>query len=483
MQQNLHRTNSTEDDTGPSSIFKPSWLSVSLLVFIFILPLFIHYNVRLGKPGQWRLVPAHSHFGDQPHYMVMLASLVEDGDLDPSNNYYNALIKRDSSAGLYLGGVPLDHHSILVNKITGEKYTWTALYHYGNLQRIGPENSYREGENIPFAHHYLFPRDLSPEKAAQINLENFREVPLHPPGLPLFAALFVFPFRHSKYLDTAALTLTVLVTLAGLYFLYLTLKHYAPDKAFLITASLAFATPLWLYSKTFFTEPYVAAFLIASYYLVVIKNLEWPGGALLGIAFLMKPASAVALVIFFAWLLYRKEYKRAAAFCIPPALAGAAMLFYNNAMMGSPLAFTQKYITGNPIAGILGTLFDLNSGFFPFAPVLILALFGFRDFFRDKKEEAWLTAGLIVAFILAGGFWKFWDGMTGYASRLLIPIIPLCGIPLAYFLQENREKGRMTAFFILLTLSVLINAPAAFDSIYCWKRPPWAVFRYILFKS
>lgn len=453
---------------------------VALLIIVFISPLFIHYSIRKGKSDRLLFLIAHSHFGDQAHYMVMLSSIIEDFDLDLTNNYHNARINKTSSAGMYLRGMNLDHHTILVNKKTGEKYIWTGIYHYHNMERLSPTNHYYPGENVPFSHHPYFTSGIPPEKLAEIDLADFREAPVHPPGLPILASIFLFPFRYSPYVDTAALMLTVIVSLAGLYFLYLTLLHYVPDKALLVTSVVAFGTPIWLYSGTFFTEPYLAAILIIAYYLIMIKKSDIPGGILLGMGFLVKPTFALVAVVFIAYLLVKKEYGRLLCLLIPVIISVVAILFYNYTILGSPFAITQKFLPGNPLTGLVGALFDKSSGFFMFAPVLILSFFGYREFFKKKKEDAVVSAAILIIFITLTALWKYWHGMTGYACRLLVPVIPIFAIPLVFFPEGRKNGWRLWGFYILLALSMLINCPAAFDSIYCWKKPPWAIIQHII---
>jgi hypothetical protein len=46
--------------------------------------------------------------GDEPHYLVMLHSLLNDGDLDVSNNY-DAARRGSIDVGALRAGAPLDH--------------------------------------------------------------------------------------------------------------------------------------------------------------------------------------------------------------------------------------------------------------------------------------------------------------------------------------------------------------------------------------
>lgn len=447
------------------------------LALLFASPMFLLFFVQVGSPGRLVFRIAHSHFGDQAHYMLMLSSLVEDGDLDTGNNYRNARERLTSSAGLYLRGADLDHHTILVNKRTGQKLLWNSVYHAFNLQRLSPENRYQPGDDVPFSHHYLY-SSLPLEKLAALDISAFREVPIHAPGLPLLAAAFLFPFRHSPFIDTAALGLTVLVSLGGLYGLYLTVRHYAPGQAWLTVAVIAFATPLWLYSKTFFTEPYQAAFLIWAFYLVAVKKRDLAGGVFLGLSILTKMAFAPAVAVFCLYLLARREPGRLLRLCIGPAAAVAGMMAYHQWMMGSPFALTQSFILGNPLLGLAGLLFDVRYGLLPFSPVLILAVPGFACFFRQNRNDAALALALTLCFVAVSSFWKYWWG-GAYSCRFLVPVLPLLGLPLAFCLKEWQGRRRIWIFYVLLAMSLIVSVPNTFDSVYCWGRPPWAVLRYI----
>jgi hypothetical protein len=57
--------------------------------------------------------------GDEPHYLLVLNSILFDHDLELQEDYERAKLGPDA------GEIPLpDHHTIIVNRRTGEQSTW-----------------------------------------------------------------------------------------------------------------------------------------------------------------------------------------------------------------------------------------------------------------------------------------------------------------------------------------------------------------------
>src|SRR3954466_11624466 len=70
---------------------------------------------------------ARLYSGDEPHYLVLLNSIVRDGDLDVSNNY-RAVHRGDDQAGEHFKLSPLDHHTAWVAH--GQYTRWSDVYEF-----------------------------------------------------------------------------------------------------------------------------------------------------------------------------------------------------------------------------------------------------------------------------------------------------------------------------------------------------------------
>ena len=142
------------------------------------------------------LAPPMVVSGDSPHYLVMINSLIEDGDLNVKNNYDQAL-QGDWDAGARFRGFLIDRH----------------------------------------LDHSVDAKERS----------------FHTPFVPLILAGLVFPLRGTKWVEPVCIWLIMAGTLAALWFLAVQIK--SP----LWAAAVALGTPLWCFSRDVWTEPWTAA--------------------------------------------------------------------------------------------------------------------------------------------------------------------------------------------------------------------------------
>lgn len=134
--------------------------------------------------------------GDSPHYLVIVNSLVSDGDLDLRNNYDR------SEAGFWDAGA----------RFRGQ----------------------------PIARHV--------EEDSK-----GRQWSIHPPFLPMILAFFSWPFRGTVWVESVSIWVSLAGAAIALFFLARKRGGNATS-AFLV----AFATPLACYARDLWTEPWIA---------------------------------------------------------------------------------------------------------------------------------------------------------------------------------------------------------------------------------
>ncbi len=179
------------------------------IVLVYALSSLLAGPVVPGRPSEtahWKLGPVYLGrpivtWGDPPYFLVMVNSLIEDGDLDLGNNYDQAR-DGDWDVGTRFRGTDLDRHVEID----------------------------REGHALSF----------------------------HPPWLPAVLAALVCPLRGSEWVESACIWLTLAATLAGLGWCF-RLAGFTPGWI----AVLALATPLWAYARDVGTEPLHAVAWIA----------------------------------------------------------------------------------------------------------------------------------------------------------------------------------------------------------------------------
>src|SRR5579872_3281676 len=95
---------------------------------LFLLLLALMWSVSRLEfvPHQgFQIVPTQAISGDEPHYVLVINSILFDHDLEIKDDY-----KRVAAGGIEAGalfrGIKISHHSILIDYVSGEHYRWMA---------------------------------------------------------------------------------------------------------------------------------------------------------------------------------------------------------------------------------------------------------------------------------------------------------------------------------------------------------------------
>lgn len=421
------------------------------VLFLYVLPSLIQFNYSENQKI------THVYFGlpmmqtgDEPHYYAVLYSLVNDGDVFLTNNYDNALYNNGSDLGNKKWGI-FDRHTRIFdakNKIT-TSFNFTDTVHGRiDLRHVPKPNTC------------------------------VTEISGHPIGLPLFAAILLWPFKNTAVLEHLAIYLTIVFSIIGIYLFYELMLFYHKNEmtAMLFTFVLAFATQYWHYSKTFFAEPYLASFLIISWYLVALKKKYFIPGLLLSFGFLIKYPFAITIASFYFYFAHKYffdnahpkkeehfQIKQGVIFTIPILCGLFFTLYLNYVFTSNPLTLNQAYAVNFVVSfqGIINWLTNLTFGLLTFSPVLIFAFFGIKRFFNEYKSHCITLVLSCLPYFL---FWAWYagtiDGAGGYSARYLVTLIPFLVVFCSFCKLDKYIFRQM--FYLLVFLSVIINFLAAF---------------------
>jgi hypothetical protein len=288
------------------------------------------------------------------------------------------------------------------------------------------------------------------------------------PYAPLYA------FEHSRGADAGNAQLLainvylcsiVCVALPGalipsILFLYARRRGFDARWSAFVALSIAIATQLLPYATIFMVHVPSAALLLFA--------LTSPRRAMAGFA----AALAVAMnylcapaLLAFAFAGARKSWLRYAAGALPPI---AALLAYQRICFGSffttSVAVTDpRFLTHGAPLGILQwpslpVLYAITlspyRGFFFFAPLLIVAAFGFAAWWRRERVFCLVSLIVIASFFAFNASFNGWEGGFGVGGRYLLPLIPLFGIALLHI--------RFRAIVcVIAAISFVINFAAA----------------------
>ena len=264
---------------------------------------------------------------------------------------------------------------------------------------------------------------------------------------------------------------------------------YGRGAALGVALVVCLATPLWVYSKTFFSEPLVAlGFVVATLAAVRGDQGNAAGwaicGVALGMAVLVKP---VTLAVLPAFLIYAASHQhrrgQALALMVGPLLLGiSAVAIYNAVRFGSPLDPGYRTAAWNvpPWVGLYGLLLIPGKGLFWCCPSIVRGLAGWFPLARRQPRAARLLAGVSILYLLVHSAYNHWHGGGAWGPRLILPIVPLLVLPLAEWLQRPVRQSWarlglaavLVAGFVVQLPAVLVHPARTLQSLYDRSASP-----------
>jgi hypothetical protein len=252
-----------------------------------------------------------------------------------------------------------------------------------------------------------------------------------------------------------------------LHALALQLGH-SQGAALAVALIYGLATPALPYSKYFFSDPLAGLFLL----LACWAWLRWHKqgsrasaalcGCAVGAAALTRSPSLVAaavLLLAALWPLSKRSFSRRQVLAAACYIGGllpwlVSMGLINWLRYGSPWNsgyLAEESFSGNWLEGVLGLLVSPGRGLFLYAPVLALALPGWRLLLRQEPAVALVFGALVSLHLLLYGKWFMWHGGYCWGPRFLLPTVPLLALCLAPLWQ--RGGSRRATLLLLACLS------------------------------
>jgi hypothetical protein len=358
--------------------------------------------------------------GDEPHFAAMASSIAFDRDLDLQNQYDDVAAAQSFAAGKRFAGQALDRH--LVEKPTGLQFS-------------------------------------------------------HPAGLPAFAAPFLWIAQRLLGLpwpDPLLGLLSLLSCCAGLVCGGDLLGRLLgdPRQGRWVAALVFFSSPLWFYSRTFFTEPFVWSGLVVGTWLIAGRRAI-AGGVLFGLVVLVREPSLVVIAPVLAGTLMLAGRGPAVRAAIGPAVALGVAAARNLLLNGGGLLdFPQPFRYGDVAGGTLGLLFDSAHGLVPFWPLSLLAPIGFT-FGGNRTERVVLACAgtAFAAYFLLAASWVDWRGGSCFGPRLVVPGIALLAPAIALAWRRLGASPVRLALLALAALGTGIEVAAIADPFHAFWSP------------
>jgi hypothetical protein len=366
------------------------------------------------------------------------------------------------------------------------------LFASGHLRGQDQEYFYRMARSLAREHTFAIdPLVLGEAELAGVRGRDGRFYSRYAPGLPAVLAPVVvlgdamgsgwtqlqskYQWPHQGDSDIAPrilvsyFNLPVTALSAGLLALIIMRLGATLRMAMVVGFGFAFCTFAWGQSRIVFVEPLQGLLLLTccSLLLYATPTRSFLGGCALGFATLVKMTSILALPAFLLLpdnedqLLCRRR-SIVAGILVPVGAALALYAWYNWFRFGSLIATGYAAsdesldFSGNPLVALYGLVLSPGRGILWFAPVVVVAVLGFRFLYSERRIVCRAFLLLIGTWLIVHLFYKRWDAGWGWGPRYLLPILSFFLIPLPRVYCSR--KGRFVCVIALL-FGAIIQLP------------------------
>ena len=410
-----------------------------------------------GRFGDWA---PYAKSGDEPHYLITLHSLLQDGDLDLADDY-ESVAAGGWEAGRRFRGQALDHHTVILDPATGRTELWHALFDLG-------ERVPCQGERcIPFATRR--PHDF-PDPSTWI------ETPAHPPAFAAVLAAVLAPFAPPPpEVETRAGTTLVAFALATLLATAALAWRagFGPGWTLTAAALLALASPWLVYTKSFFADGMAALPLTLGLWALVAGS-PWLAGLGAAGAMWIKPSLVIVGAAWIAERLWSGQRREALALAWAMTLAGLALVVFNHEVLGRVvIAGARPAALAHGLERFTDTLVHKRHGLVLFVPWILVGLSGI-GLRAAGTPTIRLWRWIALPCLLQLGVLSLHGGLGGtcYGPRYWIPFMPFLAIATAGVLKHGGRALRWTTA-VLALLTAITVLPSALQSDRVWDERPY----------
>lgn len=379
--------------------------------------------------------------GDEPHYLLVVNSLLRDGDIDLANNYRRAL-----QGGLDLGigfqRQEVDHHTLVVEARSHRSFRWQEVHGQEGVGRA----------SLP-------------------------EVSAHPMAFPALIAAMLWPFRvapaNIEHRSIEAVMLLAWLVLVSTYFAGRR-SGLSPPATVAALTLLGLCSPFLAYSRAFFAEAPLALAMILGLWAMQVERYALAAVGVC-VAIWLKPNFGV---IGIGWAVerYFAGNRRAAAMLAGVSVFGSVPIIVINELIAyRPLiGGAGELVFARGWGSLARTLFSVREGLFPFVlwvPWVLLGLLPRQSSFAPATRTLLRQIAFPAALhLLVLGLAGFSAGYC-YGPRYWIPLLPWFALA-AVHVARARGRTFRAALAVCAIGTAVFAVPASVRYRYLFSEPP-----------
>ena len=414
--------------------------------------------------------------GDEPHYLIIISSILADGDLSLTNNYQSARFGR-LDAGQEFRGKNLDHHTLIQDVHTHKGMLWPKMFGQGTPIECDPGDL----SCVGFVRISQEFSDYTPASS------DYRELPAHPLPFPvLLTMLLKIAGAQMDQVEPFSIYVQVFLSwLVGIITYACALKTGLRSTASLAAVSLLFYASSWLvYSHNLYPATFMGLLLMVALWAFLSRRFA------IAVIFLTIASvqSEAFVVIFPAWVLFlffSAEKKSAAIFAGMGLISLAVASLISYLLLGKvTLRFGLFFFDLVPWRTFLAK----ERGLWLFVPWSVAAFCFLILSFVYRNLDVTRTLRIIATGILPVAMVYMIIPHTGemcYGPRYWVPYLPWLSLAFVLGAKNFRHMRSIwirASLITLVALSMVIAATAAILSpamVPFWEKPPWYASRIL----
>ncbi|HTY57082.1 MAG TPA: hypothetical protein VMB26_17875 [Candidatus Binataceae bacterium] len=424
----------------PSLIIRRKTLTCFFAIMLLAMWAVTRLEVIAGP--QIRIVAARPEGGDEPHYLLMLLSIMYYHQLEMGRAYLR------NPGGYYLP----DRHTILVNRRTGQ-------------------------HALSFDHNRAF----------SIKSHDVYEVPAHPIAYPALLAILLAPFSPDmRYLVRDASIAMVFISWLVIIVVYKFVRTLGMGcwPALLAASVLGLASPWFAYTRSFYPEPAIGLAMVLALWALARDHSKMAALASAAAAF-MKPPFALIGVGFVVERMWARRWREAASMVAVLAVCAIALVTFNYWLARTAV------ISGNlglvPVRSLRPlheTLIGSRHGLLNFVPWTIVAfiflVFSLMPWGTESSILRPIAIPTVLYLILLSLDSK--GPGSSYGPRYWVPFLPWFAIASVEGLRVIRRPSPIRSALLLgyvpaVAFSAAIALPGALQYWALFDRPVSTTWR------